>query len=76
MDIVFRPRIWDHGALTFSFEAQPTFQTTAAGRVATSPTSTPPHASITSTLDYPISLAYTMQKFSDIEQQTSVSGTL
>jgi len=76
MDIVFRPRIWDHGALTFSFEARPTFQTTAAGRVATPPTPTPPHASITLARDCPISSAYMMRKLWDIEQQTSASGTL
>ena len=76
MDIVFRPRIWDHGALTFSLEARPIFRATAAGRVATPPTPTPPHASTTSTLDYPISLAYAMRKFWDTEQQTSASGTL
>ena len=65
MGIVFRPRIWDHGALAFSFEVQPTSQTTAAGRVATPPTSTQLHAStVTSILGYPISLAYTMRKFS------------
>ena len=76
MDIVFRPRIWDHGALTFSFKALPIFRATAAGRVATPPTPTPPHANTTSTLDCPISLAYTMRKFWDTEQQTSASGTL
>ena len=76
VDIVFRPRIWDHGALTFSFEARPIFRATAAGRVATPPTPTPPHVSTTSTLDCPISLAYTMRKFWDTEQQTSANGTL
>ena len=76
VDIVFRPRIWNHGGLTFAFEARPIFRATAAGRVATPPTPTPSHASTTSTLDYPISLAYTMRKFWDTEQQTSASGTL
>ena len=78
MDIVFKPRIWDHGTLTFSFEAQPTFQITAAGRVATPPTLIPPHASITSTLEseaifLPIALRLNLISFSE---ERSVTGRL
>ena len=40
----------------------------AAGRMANPPNSTPPHASVTPTLDSPVSLVYAMQKFPNIEQ--------
>ena len=66
----------DHGAKAVSLEAQPAFQVTGSGRAPTLPTSSLPSAGVVPVLNVPISLTYVTWGAWDIEDQTSVSGTL
>jgi len=67
VDIVSKPRIWNHDASVVSLETSQYFKL-RTGMTGIPPTPTLPHAGVASTLNSPVSFMYTTRKFSDIEQ--------
>ena len=58
VDIVSKPRFWNHGAKAVSLEAQPAFRVTGSGRAPTLPTSSLPSSGVVPVSNVPISLTY------------------
>ena len=76
VDIVSKPRIWSRGAEAISFENWPTLQVKGLGRtviILLQPYCT---LAFTSTHDYSVTSVYVRWKFSEIEEWTSLGGTL